>query len=212
MVDESQFPIVFKTEMAVFGLLIPEIAMSKLKMTLLIAGLTAIGSLLPAAAQFRNTSQAGTVIAYEHPDFRGQSRVFDSPVRDLNFLRFNDTISSIELRGAWELCEHPDFRGRCETVSGPVYDLHDIRMNDNITSLRPVRLRGERNANRPRARRANGVEGRSTVFFPDPRDEYGDRIRVERGNAARFCREMGYRGVAYANRSRRNLSDVLCEK
>lgn len=186
--------------------------MPKLKATFLIAGLTALASLLPATAQFRGASQTGSVVVYEHPDFRGRSLLIDGPVQDLNYLRFNDTISSIDLRGAWEICEHPNFRGRCEIVNRPIYDLHDIRMNDNITSLRPARFSGGHDGNRPRVRRANGVEGRSTVFFADPRDHYGDRIRAERGSAARFCRDMGFRGVAYANHGRRNLSDVLCEK
>ena len=57
-----------------------------------------------------------------------------------------------------------------------------------------------------------GIEGRRTVFFPRPKDAWGDRIPVGRGNANQFCREMGLGRVVYADRGRRNLTDVLCSK
>ena len=57
-----------------------------------------------------------------------------------------------------------------------------------------------------------GIDGRRTVIIPRPRDAYGDRIPVGRGNAKQFCREMGLGQVVYADRGRRNLTDVLCAK
>ncbi|MEM1087314.1 MAG: beta/gamma crystallin-related protein [Pseudomonadota bacterium] len=189
--------------------------MLTLKKALVTAALTALLPFGAATANVEKISFSGEIAVYSDPDFRGQARVFSGPVHDLNDFRFNDTISSVELNGAWELCEHPDFRGRCEIVDRPVYYLRDIGLNDNITSLRPVSFRRDRGNRRDRLRsrhRSDGIDGRSTVFFADPRDEYGNRIRANRGNASRFCRDMGYRGVAYVNRSRRNISDLLCEK
>ncbi|MEL8055718.1 MAG: beta/gamma crystallin-related protein [Pseudomonadota bacterium] len=189
--------------------------MLTLKKALLTAALTALLPLGAATADVEKVSFSGEIAVYADPDFRGQARVFNGPVHDLNDFRFNDTISSVELSGAWELCEHPDFRGRCEIVDRPVYYLRDIGLNDNITSLRPVSFRRDRGDRRDRSRSrrgADGIHGKATVFFAEPRDYYGNRIRADRGNASSFCRDMGYRGVAYVNRSRRNISDLLCEK
>ena len=98
-------------------------------------------------------------------------------------------------------------------------------MNDNISSMRPVngtprRINGRRDREPDYGRRGRGnyqahnqgIDGRHTVFFPRPRDAYGDRIPVGRGNAKQFCREMGLGQVVYADRGRRNLTDVLCAK
>ena len=187
--------------------------MSKLKTALVAIGLMITPNIPQAAAQHQTVVQSGSIAVYADPDFRGQSRVFDRPVRDLNRLRFNDTISSVKLRGAWELCEHPDFRGRCVTVDGPVYYLREFGLNDKITSLRPVNSRRGLGQDRQRrVRRERGFEGQTVVFFAQPRDQYGERIRADRGNASQFCRNMGYHDAVYANRSRRNLRDVLCEK
>jgi hypothetical protein len=186
--------------------------MTIFKNTLLVALASATAAFSPATADaLKGGRHSGEIIVYEHPNFRGQSRVFDGVVRDLNYFRFNDTISSLELRGKWEVCEHPNFRGRCQLVTGPIAHLSDIRMNDNITSMRPISHRGDR-PRRDRRPRSEGVQGPATVFFPRPRDAYGDRIPAQRGNAREFCRDMGYRGVAYANFDRRNLTDVLCKK
>lgn len=191
--------------------------MTILKKAILIALAGSAAAFSPVSADDLKGGRysGGEIVVYEHPNFRGQSRVFDGSIRDLNRYRFNDTISSLELRGSWEVCEHPNFRGRCKIVIRPIAHLSDIGMNDNITSMRPISHRGDRpRRDRPRDRRprSEGVEGPETVFFPRPRDAYGDRIPARRGNAQHFCKDMGYRGVAYASFDRRNLTDVLCKK
>ncbi len=148
---------------------------------------------LPVAAQqlyggpdehYRGGSEA---IAYKHPDFRGPALAIYGAVPNLALERFNDTISSIELSGTWEICVDPNYRGKCKIVDGPVYRLADIRMNDNITSLRPIngRVNGYRNQHRDdhygsdrghNDRYQNGA----IVLFKDPSFR-GQAISLDRG-------------------------------
>jgi hypothetical protein len=195
-----------------------------LKALALIATVCA-ATVLPAAANNGPRGTTGEAVIFKHPDFRGQALAVDGPVYNLRELGFNDTVSSIDVRGAWEICVDPDFRGRCVVIDGPEDRLSRIRMNDNITSLRPLngkarRINSRRDHNDQFGRRGGGnyrshnqgIEGPRTVFFPRPLDAYGDRIPTGRGNATQFCREMGYGRSVYAETSRRNLSDVLCAK
>ena len=186
-----------------------------------------LASTLPALAN--NGHRGGgsdEAVIFKHPEFRGSAIAIDRPVYNLRNLGFNDTVSSIDVRGAWEVCVDPDFRGRCVIIDRPEGHLSSLRMNDNISSMRPLNgnarrvnsRRDGRHDNRGHRNRGNyhahnqGLEGRHTVFFPRPRDAYGDRIPVGRGNARQFCREMGLGQVVYADRGRRNLTDVLCAK
>ncbi len=176
---------------------------------------------LPAAANYG--ARGGEAVIFKHPDFRGSALAVDGPIYNLRKLGFNDTVSSIDVSGAWEVCVDPDFRGRCVIIDGPTAHLSHLRMNDNISSMRPLngsprRVSGRRDQDRGHRGRGNyqahnqGIEGRHTVFFPRPRDAYGDRVPVGRGNATQFCREMGLGQAVYADRGRRNLTDVLCAK
>ena len=194
--------------------------------TLALAATVGLAATLPAAANNGHRGGgANEAVIFKHPDFRGSALSVTGPIYNLRNLGFNDTVSSIDVRGAWEICVDPDFRGRCVVIDQPNERLSRIRMNDNITSLRPLNGSPRRISNRRdrhdgfghRGRgdyRAHnqGIEGRHTVFFPRPKDAYGDRIPVGRGNANQFCREMGLGQVVYADRGRRHLTDVLCAK
>ena len=119
---------------------------------------------LPASAQYRGSGSEAVV--YKDPSFRGPALVIEGPEPNLAEIRFNDTISSIELRGTWEICVDPNFRGKCTIIDGSVHRLADLRMNDNITSLRPVNRRAARRAGFDRGhndRRSGGI-----TLFKDP--------------------------------------------
>ena len=126
--------------------------------------------------------RGGSAVVYKHPYFRGPALEINGPVRNLAYESFNDTISSIELRGAWEICVDPDFRGKCTIIDGSVARLSDLRMNDNITSLRPVSGR----------RAGRGYRDRD--YGRD--DGYG-RDRRRRGEAITLFRDPGFRGAAF---------------
>jgi len=184
-----------------------------------ITAVTAIGS---AEAELYGGAARAEAIIYAHPDYRGDAIIIQGAEPDLGRVGLNDRVSSIELQGQWEICTDPDFRGRCTLINGPVRRLADLRMNDNITSLRPMNGRGGRRGrhdhepvsiNRAEMRHYNqGFEGRSSVFFPRPRGWHGDRLRPRQRAAIRFCRQMGYASVLYANTNRRYLTDVLCAR
>ncbi|NQY96971.1 MAG: beta/gamma crystallin family protein [Henriciella sp.] len=199
--------------------------MSRALKALALAATVTTAAALPAAANYGDRARGGEAVIFVHPEFRGAALAIDGPVYNLHELGFNDTVSSIDVSGAWEVCEHPDFRGRCAVIDGPTPHLTRLHMNDNISSMRPLDRRARRAAHR-RDRdhgygnrghgdyRAHnqGIDGRHTVFFPRPRDAYGERVPVGRGNANQFCREMGLGRAVYADRGRRNLTDVLCAK
>lgn len=139
----------------------------------LAAAIVAVVSVFPAAAQGR---RGGDVVVFKDPNFRGAALSINGPIANLAYERFNDSISSIELRGTWELCVDPDFRGKCTVLNGSVAHLSEFRMNDNISSLRPV---GARAANR------------------DQRRDTSRRGRNNRGgDAISLFRDPGFRGAA----------------
>ena len=51
----------------------------------------------------------------------------------------NDAISSMEMRGAWEVCTDSNFRGSCQVFDGDVRNLGSTGFNDRISSMRPAR-------------------------------------------------------------------------
>lgn len=85
----------------------------------------------------------GSAMVYRDADFRGASFRFDDEVMNLANTGFNDAISSMELRGAWEVCTDAYFRGQCVTLDGDVRNLRNSGLNDRISSMRPIR-RGRR--------------------------------------------------------------------
>ncbi|MEL7109261.1 MAG: beta/gamma crystallin-related protein [Pseudomonadota bacterium] len=197
--------------------------MTKALKALALAATVCAATALPAAANYG--ARGGEAVIFVHPDFRGSALAIDGPVYNLGASGFNDKISSIDVSGAWEVCVDPDFRGRCVVIDGPTTHLGTLRMNDNISSMRPLtgsprRINGRRDNDYDHGRRGRGdhrahnqgIDGRHTVFFPRPRDAYGDRVPVGRGNANQFCRDMGLGKAVYADRGRSNLTDVLCAK
>ena len=69
-------------------------------------------------------------------DERGRVR---GEVANLQYEGFNDAVSSMELRGRWEVCTDANFRGYCQIVDGSVRNLDRWGLNDRISSMRPVR-------------------------------------------------------------------------
>ncbi|MCQ4069706.1 beta/gamma crystallin family protein, partial [Klebsiella pneumoniae] len=63
----------------------------------------------------------------------------DGEVPNLANTGFNDRISSMQLRGRWEVCTDAYFRGYCQIVDGDVRNLGNSGLNDRISSMRPVR-------------------------------------------------------------------------
>ena len=70
---------------------------------------------------------------------RGASLGINRGVKDLSRFRFNDNVSSLNIKsGKWEVCEHANFKGRCEIIDASTGKLNGLRLNDNISSIRPV--------------------------------------------------------------------------
>ena len=83
------------------------------------------------------------ITVYRDALYRGPSTTFRGEMPNLRDTGFNDTISSMQFRGAWEACTDAYFRGSCRVFSEDVWNLQQHGMNDRISSLRPVR-RGSR--------------------------------------------------------------------
>lgn len=79
-----------------------------------------------------------SITVYENSNFRGASREFVGEDRNLGRTPFNDRISSVRVRGRWEVCTDAEFRGRCRIVEGDIRNLNG-GFNDSISSMRPVR-------------------------------------------------------------------------
>lgn len=166
--------------------------------------LAAAAFALPAAAQGR-----GEAVVFKDPGFRGASLVIGGAVPNLAYERFNDTISSIEVRGSWEICTDPNFRGRCQIVQGGVHRLADIRMNDNITSLRPANGRAFQNNRKDYGhndygrRRGSGA----VTLFKDPNFR-GGAIDIDYG--VRNLKELRFNDTA-SSISIQSGTWLLCE-
>lgn len=83
------------------------------------------------------------ITVYRDALYRGASTRFRGEMSNLRESGFNDSISSMQLRGAWEVCTDAYFRGVCRTFSDDVWNLQQHGLNDRISSLRPVG-RGDR--------------------------------------------------------------------
>ncbi|MFT5775835.1 beta/gamma crystallin-related protein [Hyphomonas sp.] len=76
---------------------------------------------------------------YVDANGRGASLGIDRGVKDLSRFRFNDNVSSLNIKsGKWEVCEHANFQGRCQIIDASTGKLNGYRLNDNISSIRPV--------------------------------------------------------------------------
>lgn len=81
---------------------------------------------------------------YRDADFGGATFRFDDEVPNLANTGFNDAVSSLQLRGDWEVCTDAYFRGVCVTLRDDVRNLRNSGMNDRISSMRPIRRGGPR--------------------------------------------------------------------
>lgn len=79
-----------------------------------------------------------SITVFEDAMYRGASETFSREIPDLRNSGMNDRISSIRLRGAWEVCTDAWFRGRCEVIRADAWNLEQQRLNDSISSIRPL--------------------------------------------------------------------------
>jgi len=84
------------------------------------------------------------ITVYRDALYRGESTTFRGDMPNLRNSGFNDVISSMRFRGAWEVCTDAYFRGTCRVLSDDVWNLEQHGLNDRISSLRPVRRGGRR--------------------------------------------------------------------
>ena len=84
------------------------------------------------------------ITVYRDALYRGASTSFRGAMPNLRNSGFNDTISSMRFRGAWEVCTDAYFRGTCRTFRDDVWNLEQHGLNDRISSLRPVGRGGGR--------------------------------------------------------------------
>jgi hypothetical protein len=103
------------------------------KLLLLAGALAAITAVSGPAAQARGPG----LIVYQEDNYGGDSREIRDDQPDLDWIHFDDRISSLEVhRGTWELCEHSHYRGRCITVNHDVSKLDRLGFDDKISSIR----------------------------------------------------------------------------
>lgn len=79
-----------------------------------------------------------SAIIYRDSEFRGATFRFEDEVPNLASTGFNDAISSMQLRGQWEVCTDAYYRGQCVTLGDDVRNLGSSGLNDRISSMRPV--------------------------------------------------------------------------
>lgn len=79
-----------------------------------------------------------SITVFEDALYRGTSETFNREIPDLRNSRLNDRISSIRIRGPWEVCTDAYFRGQCEVIREDVWNLEQWRLNDRISSMRPL--------------------------------------------------------------------------
>ena len=80
-----------------------------------------------------------SITVYEDSNYRGRSMTFNGEVSNLDRTGMNDRISSMRLRGRWEVCTDAYFRGSCRVINGDERNLGSSGFNDRISSLRPAR-------------------------------------------------------------------------
>lgn len=83
-----------------------------------------------------------SITVYVDANYRGASTSFDGEISNLSNSGFNDRISSMRLRGEWEVCTDAYFRGTCQIVDTDISNLSRFGLNDRISSLRPARRGG----------------------------------------------------------------------
>ena len=85
--------------------------------------------------------RGASITVYRDAMYRGGSTTIRGEVSNLRDSGFNDVISSMQLRGSWEVCTDAYFRGTCRIFDEDVWNLQQHGLNDRISSLRPLRGR-----------------------------------------------------------------------
>ena len=101
-----------------------------------------VSLLIACAMLFATAAQAAhvNVILYQEDRFNGDSREIRDDQPDLDWIHFDDRVSSIEVRhGVWELCADSHYRGRCITVDHDIAKLSDLGFDDRASSIRRIR-------------------------------------------------------------------------
>jgi hypothetical protein len=102
-------------------------------------GLLAAALLAASSAQAAPHSHVG-IILYQEDNFGGDSREIRDDQPDLDWIHFDDRVSSVEVRhGVWELCQDSHYRGNCITVDHDVAKLSHLHFDDRMSSLRRIR-------------------------------------------------------------------------
>lgn len=79
------------------------------------------------------------ITVYRDAMYSGGEFTFRGEMPNLRNTGFNDVISSMRFRGAWEVCTDAYFRGACRVFDDDVTNLAQFGLNDQVSSLRPVR-------------------------------------------------------------------------
>lgn len=79
-----------------------------------------------------------SITVFEHTNYQGASRTYTGEVANLVPESWNDIISSMSMRGAWEVCTDTNFRGRCQVFDSDVTSTVPLGLNDVISSIRPA--------------------------------------------------------------------------
>lgn len=98
----------------------------------------------PGGGGWGGNGGRGSATVYRDSEFRGATFRFEDEVANLSSTGFNDAISSMELRGDWEVCTDAYFRGQCVVLRDNVGNLGNSGLNDRISSMRPVGRGGRR--------------------------------------------------------------------
>lgn len=105
---------------------------------------------LAAAALAIATQAAAQVTFYEHQDFQGRSFTTDQQIGNLNRSGFNNSASSVVVRGEpWEFCDGAGFSGQCVVLRpGQYASLGAMGLNDSVSSVRAESARARAGDNR----------------------------------------------------------------
>jgi len=185
---------------------------------------TPYGYYPPYGGNDYGSAGSADAVLYEYPGFQGRSVVIHIQSGNLANEGFNDRARSARLPGTWRLCEDASFRGHCDTMGGDIPDLSARGIN-GLSALQHIGDGYDDNPGYPGGGYdRNGVQGRSSVFFPGPAARYrnyGNYGSPYGGypyggygsrNADSFCRQMGYAGALYADTSHGEMADVLCRR
>ena len=142
---------------------------------------------LAAAALAIATQATAQVTFYEHQDFQGRSFTTDQPIGNLNRSGFNNSASSVVVRGEpWEFCDGAGFSGQCVVLRpGQYASLGAMGLNDSVSSVRAESARARADDNRYAP---PPVAAQGTVTFYEREDFRGRSFTTERrvGNFERF--------------------------